>query len=43
MSALDEYRKELNKGAAKRDSKLWLEYDVEVKIEDIFQSNEQQA
>ena len=34
-SLLDKYKNELNKGAAKRDSKLWYEYDVEKEIEDI--------
>ena len=32
---LNSYREQLSKGSAKRDSKLWLEYDVEVEIEDI--------
>ena len=32
---LDKYLNNLGKGAAKRDSKLWLEYDVEQEIEEI--------
>lgn len=32
---LDKYENELNKGAAKRDSELWYEYDVKEEIEEI--------
>ena len=32
---LDKYLNEINKGAAKRDSDKWYEYDVEKEIEDI--------
>lgn len=32
---LDEYLNDLNKGAAKRDSELWIDYDIEEEIEDI--------
>lgn len=32
---LDKYNNDLNKGAAKRDTNKWLEYDVEKEIEDI--------
>ena len=32
---LDEYKNDLSKGAAKRDTSKWLEYDVEKEIEDI--------
>jgi len=32
---LDEYKKELTKGAASRDSELWYEYDIEKEIEDV--------
>lgn len=32
---LKEYKEKLNKGAAKRDSKIWLEYDIEEEIEDV--------
>lgn len=32
---LDEYLNELNKGAAKRDSNLWYEYDIKEEIKEI--------
>ena len=32
---LDKYKNDLSKGAAKRDTSKWLEYDVEEEIEDI--------
>lgn len=32
---LDKYKKQLNKGAALRDSKTWYKYDVEKEIEEI--------
>ena len=32
---LDNYLHELNKGVAKRDSKIWYEYDIEKEIEEV--------
>lgn len=32
---LDEYKEILNKGSAKRDSEIWLEYNIEEEIEDV--------
>lgn len=32
---LDNYKKELSRGSASRDSSLWLEYDIEKEIEDV--------